>query len=145
LAEAVLEKLAPWLGETGGAWTKGAALPGGEFPATGFEALVHDLSHDFGFLPEATVRRLARAYGTRTREILGCSGALADLGHHFGADLHACEVAWLMKEEWARTADDVLWRRSKLGLRLSAGERAGLAQWMADRIVKSPDELRRYV
>ncbi len=145
LAEAALEKLTPWLGGAGGAWTKGAALPGGEFPATGFETLVRNLSHDFGFLPEATVRRLARAYGTRTREILGDIGSLADLGQHFGADLYACEVAWLMKEEWARTADDVLWRRSKLGLRFSSAEREGLARWMADRIVKSPDELRRYV
>ena len=143
LAEAALEKLAPWLDGASGSWTKGAALPGGDFPATGFEVLVEELSRKFPFLPASLLRRLAHAYGTRTSELLEGCRATADLGAHFGADLHAREVRWLMDEEWARTADDVLWRRSKLGLRLGPAERAALADWMAEQPVRaSPAPLR---
>ena len=145
LAEAAMGKLEPWLGGAGPAWTKGAVLPGGDFTVTGFETLVGALSREFGFLPQLTIRRLARAYGTRTREILLGSKSLEDLGRHLGADLYEREVAWLMDEEWARTADDVLWRRGKLGLRFSAAECTALAQWMADRGVMAPDEQRRHV
>lgn len=138
LAEEVLSKLGPWLGPTRPPWTKGAALPGGDFPVTGFENLVADLVRDFGFLHPTTLRRLARAYGTRVRSLLEGCHAMADLGQCFGADLHEREVAWLMDEEWATTADDILWRRSKLGLRLSAAETKTLQSWIADRGVKSP-------
>jgi glycerol-3-phosphate dehydrogenase len=75
---------------------------------------------DFPFIPHATLRRLARAYGTRTRELLSGANTFADLGQCFGADLTEAEVRYLMDAEWARTAEDVVWRRSKLGLRLSA-------------------------
>ncbi|MGE0698946.1 MAG: glycerol-3-phosphate dehydrogenase, partial [Hyphomicrobiaceae bacterium] len=92
LAEAALARLAPWLGDAGPAWTRGATLPGGDFPAHGFESLVADYARRFPWVPAGMVRRLARAYGTRTGEILdGCSG-LSDLGHHFGGDLHEREV-----------------------------------------------------
>ncbi len=144
LAEASLGKLEPWLKGAGTAWTKGTRLPGGDFPATGFEALVAELIREFAFLPASTVRRLARAYGTRTREILGGACTVAHLGPHFGADLYAFEVDWLMREEWARTADDVLWRRSKLGLHFSEAERDALAAWMAGRHVTTPGEQPRY-
>jgi len=143
LAEAALDKLAPWLAGARGPWTKGAALPGGNFPATGFETLVEELSQKFFFLPTPLLRRLAHAYGMRTSELLEDCRKMADLGVHFGADLHAREVRWLMDEEWARTADDVLWRRSKLGLRLGPAERDALAAWMAEQPVKaSPAPLR---
>jgi glycerol-3-phosphate dehydrogenase len=140
LAEEALSKLGPWLGPTRPPWTKGVALPGGDFPATGFESLVAELARDFGFLPSTTLRRLARAYGTRVRPLLEGCHAMADLGQCFGADLYEREVAWLMDEEWATTADDILWRRSKLGLRFSAAEAKALASWLADRRVKWPAE-----
>ena len=78
------------------------------------------------FLSEAHARRLVRAYGTRVRRILGSASSLNDLGPSFGADLTGAEVRYLMAHEWAQTADDVLWRRSKLGLRVLA-RRAGAA------------------
>jgi len=140
LAEEALSKLGPWLGPTRPPWTKGAALPGGDFPVTGFESLVADLARDFGFLPPTTLRRLARVYGTRVRSLLEGCHAMAELGQCFGADLYEREVAWLMDEEWATTADDILWRRSKLGLRFSVAETKALASWLADRRVKWPAE-----
>jgi glycerol-3-phosphate dehydrogenase len=137
LAEAALTKLGPWLGNAGPAWTRGATLPGGDFPADGLEELVHELGRECTFLPVPLIRRLARAYGTRSRDLLsGCHG-IADLGVCFGANLYAREVEWLMAEEWARTAADVLWRRSKLGLRLAPSERDRLETWMANSL-KAP-------
>jgi glycerol-3-phosphate dehydrogenase len=135
LAEAALEKLAPWLGAAGPPWTRGAALPGGDFPMTGFEPFVGDLSRDFPFIPPPMMRRLAHAYGTRARELLKNCRALADLGPHLGADLYVREVQWLMDEEWARTPDDVLWRRSKLGLCLTSTERDAVSERMTSRDV----------
>jgi glycerol-3-phosphate dehydrogenase len=137
LAEAALEKLKPWLGNAGPPWTKGAALPGGDFPVTGFAALVGELGSAFPFIPSSMLHRLAHAYGTRTRAMLGSCRTMSDLGAHFGADLYAREVRWLIDEEWARTADDVLWRRSKLGLRLTGAERDALAEWMTSGVVSA--------
>jgi glycerol-3-phosphate dehydrogenase len=137
LAEAALKKLGPWLGNAGPAWTRGATLPGGDFAADGFEQLVDELARAHAFLPAPMIRRLARAYGTRTRELLNGCSRIDDLGACFGADLYAREVEWLIAEEWARTADDVLWRRSKLGLRLTPSERDRLGAWMAGRF-KAP-------
>ena len=86
------------------------------------------------FLSEAHVRRLVQAYGTRISAILGSAKHPDDLGPWLGADLTGAEVRYLMDHEWARTADDVLWRRSKLGLRVSSQEREQLAKFMVDAI-----------
>ena len=134
LAEAALAKLAPWLPAAGPAWTRGATLPGGDFPSDGFEDLAASIAHEHGYLPAPLARRLARAYGTQSRIMLEGCRTIADLGEHFGADLYEREVAWVMDHEWARTADDVLWRRSKLGLRVSPAERARLETAMASRV-----------
>jgi glycerol-3-phosphate dehydrogenase len=125
LAESALARLAPHLPEPTGArpgWTAHAALPGGDFPIDGFEALVADLQAEFAFLPAATTRRLARAYGTLARSILAGARSEADLGRRFGADLTEAELRHLVRNEWATRAEDVVWRRSKLGLRLTRGE-----------------------
>ncbi len=123
LAEAALSQLAPYLpaasGEAAG-WTGRAALPGGDFPIDGFEALCAETAARFPFLPQPMLRRLLRAYGTRTKEIIGTATSLAELGRNYGADLTDSEMQYLARAEWARTAEDVVWRRSKLGLRLSA-------------------------
>lgn len=120
LAEAAMAKLAPLFPGLRGNWTAGAALPGGNIPWDGVDQLRADIAHRHPFLATATIRRLARAYGTQSAEVLGDAHKLADLGECFGADLTEREVDWLIRHEWARTADDVLWRRSKLGLRMSA-------------------------
>lgn len=133
LAEEALERLAPYLPEPTNAssdWTATSPLPGGNFDVTGLPALVQQLRGDWPFLSSAHARRLANAYGTRARDLLGQAKTLADLGQDFGATLTEAEVRFLMTTEWARTAEDVIWRRSKLGLRLSAQEIAGLDAWM---------------
>ncbi|MDE3079716.1 MAG: glycerol-3-phosphate dehydrogenase, partial [Paracoccaceae bacterium] len=130
LAEHALEKIAPFFPKASGPWTAGKALPGGDFPVLGFDALVEGLAKDYPFLTQFHARRLARAYGTEARAILDGAKTLDDLGQGFGATLTAAEIRWLMQKEYARTAEDVVWRRSKLGLRLTAGEIAALDDWM---------------
>ena len=136
LAEAVLEGLAPFLGKRA-AWTGETALPGGDFPWDGFDALVGRARGRWPFLTEAHARRLVAAYGTRLDRILRGAGSLDDLGARFGAELTAAEVRYLMRHEWAETADDVLWRRSKLGLHLDREQQAALARFMADETARS--------
>lgn len=133
LAESALEKLAPhapWAARA--AWTTSGALPGGDFPVRGFDALVDELATTHPWLERRTATRLARSYGTRARDILAGAKSIADLGRHFGADLYEREVRYLMRAEWARRAEDVLWRRSKLGLRLSPRERETLDSFILD-------------
>ncbi len=130
LAEAALAKLATYYPEMDGPWTAGAPLPGGDFPVDGFEALVGRLRSKYPFLDDKFARRLVRAYGTEAGEVLGDASGLGDLGRCFGWNLTEREVGWLMTREWARSAADVLWRRTKLGLRLSEAERDALDAWM---------------
>lgn len=120
LAEAAMTRLAPFFPGLRGAWTAHASLPGGDFPWDQIAALGADLIHRYPFLPAASARRLVRTYGTLAATMLGDAGCLADLGEDFGADLTQREVDWLVANEYARTADDILWRRTKLGLRVTA-------------------------
>lgn len=129
LAEAALDKLAPFL-PPGTPWTARAALPGGNFPCLEFSSLVDELQARYPFLAFGHARRLARAYGTRAYTWLGDAKSQADLGRVFGHDLTEAEVAYLMAEEWACSAEDVLWRRSKLGLRMQAEETEALSSYM---------------
>lgn len=133
LAESALEKLTPHLPKASGAWTAGAPLPGGDFAVDGVEALVEGLRADYPFLDDRWARRLIRAYGVDARALLGSATSAGDLGEAFGATLTEAEVTWLMDREFARTAEDVVWRRSKLGLRMSADEIARLDAWMRAR------------
>jgi glycerol-3-phosphate dehydrogenase len=139
LAEAALERLAPHLDHDRRkpAWTAGTALPGGDIDVTSFAAFADELARDYPFLAAADVTRIAHAYGTRAREWLGRARTFDALGESFGAGLSVAEVAYLMAEEWAMTATDVAWRRSKLGLRLSATQIATLDAWMARRCVSA--------
>jgi glycerol-3-phosphate dehydrogenase len=132
LAEAALARLAPALGVTAGPWTAGVPLPGGDFPVAGFDALVAGLRADYPFLAPDHARRLARAYGTEARTILGAARAPDELGEDFGATLTGAELRWLAAREYARTAEDVLWRRSKLGLRLSPAQAARVEAALAE-------------
>ena len=89
--------------------------------------------HTIGQLQQEDPTRLMRLYGTRTERLLGDVGSMAELGTHFGADLYAREVDYLVSREWARTADDVLWRRTKLGLHFTDAQTARLAAYITDR------------
>jgi glycerol-3-phosphate dehydrogenase len=134
LAEAALEKLAPHLPAAARpTWTSGPPLPGGDFPETGYDALVSEVLAKRAWLGRPLAQRLVRAYGTRVQELLGSSGSMADLGQIFGADLTQAEVDYLMRAEFATAADDVLWRRSKLGLRFDAKQRAALDAYMQEK------------
>ena len=130
LAEAALGKLDPYLPVHGDSWTRDASLPGGDMAVGGIAALAGELCTRYTFLDEVWACRLVRAYGTDAASMLGSAASLADLGQIFGATLAEREVDWLMAHEWAQTADDVLWRRSKLGIRFSPDEAARLDQWM---------------
>ncbi|ARE41148.1 Aerobic glycerol-3-phosphate dehydrogenase [Rhodovulum sp. P5] len=133
LAEAALEKIGAHLPAAPGPWTAGVALPGGDFPVTGFETLVSDLAAAYPFLTPAWARRLVRTYGTEAGQILHGARSAADLGRDFGVSLTEAEVIWLMDHEFTRTAEDVLWRRTKLGLRMTDAQAQALDVWMAAR------------
>ena len=130
LAETALARLKDYFPVMGSSWTAGAPLPGGDFPVDGVPALIARLRTDHPFVDERWACRLVRAYGTEATKLLGDAHAAADLGHCFGWNLTEAEVRWLMTREWAVTADDILWRRSKLGLRLTADEAMALDAWM---------------
>jgi glycerol-3-phosphate dehydrogenase len=147
LAEAALGRLTPHLplqARHRAGWTRHAPLPGGDFAVDGLAALTAALATEYEFLTPAHAERLAGAYGTRARDILGGAGAPADLGIWFGATLTQAEVRYLMAQEWARTADDVLWRRSKLGLAFTPSEAAALARFMAGAGAATPQDAERH-
>ena len=108
-------------------------LPGGDFPVDGYDRLVADLARDYPFLTPFWARRLVRAYGTEARTILGDARSEQDLGRAFGATVTEREIVWLMEREYAARAEDVIWRRSKLGLRLSREEADALDAFMRER------------
>ncbi|MBD8893770.1 glycerol-3-phosphate dehydrogenase [Roseibium litorale] len=132
LAEHVLEKLEPFLPFKNGPWTAYAPLPGGNFPVLAFNEEVQKLRDAFPFLAASHATRLVRAYGTDARMILDGVSSPAELGRNFGHDLYEDEVLWLVGREWARTAEDILWRRSKLGLRVSKDEADALDGFLKD-------------
>ena len=129
LAEQALKKLAPFF-KMGVPWTEHAALPGGDFPHDGVAALTARARGLWPFLTEQNAHRLVRAYGTRLDRIFGDARRMEDLGECFGGELTAAEVRHLIRHEFAETADDVLWRRSKLGLHVAGDTVAGLARFM---------------
>ncbi len=141
LAEDALHRLGPFLPPAAGmkrgmkrgmkaGWTGSHALPGGHFARDGFETLVAALAGDYPFVPAALLRRLARAFGTDARGVLGGARSMRELGPDLGAGLTGAELAWLVQHEFAQTAEDVVWRRSKLGLRMTPEEVARVGERM---------------
>jgi glycerol-3-phosphate dehydrogenase len=133
LAEHALEKLSPYLPGLKPAWTKASHLPGGDLPAGDFKLFLAGLIKAKPFLPEPLARRLAHAYGTRVELILGEATSLDQLGRDFGGGLTQAEVDYLLAHEWAQTATDILWRRSKLGLHVPAGTAEALDAYLKTR------------
>jgi glycerol-3-phosphate dehydrogenase len=131
VAEEAVDKLARRVPALAGpAWTAREPLPGGDFPREGQAELIAGLRGEYPFLSERDARRIGRAYGTRANCWLGTAKTWDGLGRSFGAGLSEAEVDYLRREEWARTAEDVLWRRTKLGLHMNAGEQAALAEYL---------------
>jgi glycerol-3-phosphate dehydrogenase len=144
LAEEALEKLSPYL--TGAkareGWTGKTPLPGGDMDVSAIPALSAELVRDYPFLTSSQANRLAHAYGTRASRLLGQAKSPDDLGRTFGAGLTEAEVRYLMSSEWACTAEDIVWRRSKLGLRLSLSEIAAIDDWISAHRVSLEGPLR---
>ena len=132
LAEAALGKAGRFFPKAGPDWTAGVSLPGGDFPVDGVAALIGELRQSYPFLNAFWASRLIKAYGTEARLILDDAKSLEEMGKAFGASLTEREIVWLMDKEYARTAEDVVWRRSRLGLRMSKPEIADLNTWMTD-------------
>ena len=131
LSEHALEKIGAAIGVKGAPWTAGSHLPGGDFAPTGYAGEVAKLKARYPFLVDAHARHLVRRYGTRAAMVLGDAKKTEDVGRHFGGNLYEAEVAYLMAHEWAFTAQDVLWRRTKDGLRLTKEQAAAVESYMA--------------
>ena len=132
LAESALNLIGEQFDGLPGPWTAGVPLPGGDSPVDGFDRLVADLRSKHPYLEEKHARRLVRAYGTDSALILGDASSKDDLGKDVGATLTEREVRWLMDKEYARAAQDVVWRRSKLGLKMTVDQIEALDAWMAE-------------
>jgi glycerol-3-phosphate dehydrogenase len=134
LAEDALQTLEDVFPSAGKEWTRGADLPGGDMPGADFDGFFAGLKREYPNLDSGLLARLARAYGTKVRQLLANADTVADLGRVFGAGLTEAEARYLVDAEFARSADDILWRRSKLGLHMSEAERAAFSGWMADQM-----------
>ena len=132
LAEDALALLAHSLPHMKNPWTATAPLPGGDMPGADFNAFLTELRRSAPWLPEALAHRYARAYGTRIDVLLAGARSVDDLGEDFGGGLFEAEVDYLMRQEWAQTAEDILWRRTKLGLHVSPETARRLAQRMGE-------------
>ncbi len=127
LAETVMAELAPHFPRIGPDWTAREPLPGGDIPGADFDAFVNDFAATRPGLPLALITSLARRHGTLTAKVIGDASEVSDLGRHYGGGLYERELAYLVSAEWARTSDDILWRRTKTGLHMTAEERHDVA------------------
>ncbi|WP_116134458.1 glycerol-3-phosphate dehydrogenase [Tropicimonas sp. IMCC34043] len=137
LAERGLHRIARFFPQMGPAWTERAKMPGGDIENEDFEAFPDKLKTDYPWMPRSLRQHYARLYGTRVTRIVGQARSLADLGRHFGGDLYEAEARYLVAEEWALTAEDVLWRRTKHRLQLSTDEQAAFAEWFDHAVAKA--------
>ena len=131
LAEHALQKLAPFYPQMKGDWTRDAPLSGGDMPGADFARFLDGFRARFGFLADDLALLYARQYGTRAHQLLSGAAAMSDLGRHFGGRLYQREAEFLCRTEWARTAEDVLTRRTKHHLHMTPVEQDAFADWMA--------------
>lgn len=132
LAEDALKKLSDWFPQIDGPWTAGTPLPGGDFPVGMHEEIIRKLLKNAPDIPAQVAQRWVRNYGTRANQITSETVSERNLGKHFGAGLYECEINYLIRHEWAVTVEDILWRRTKLGLRMTEQEKSVLAQWLSE-------------
>jgi glycerol-3-phosphate dehydrogenase len=130
LAEAALAELQTFFPAMGGGWTHAAPLPGGDLPNGDRNAWCVELERRYPALPCSLLRALAARHGTRVSTVLGDASCVADLGRDFGAGLTERELRYLQRDEWAKTAEDVLWRRTKCGLSMTPEQSACVAQYI---------------
>ncbi|MGL4281667.1 MAG: glycerol-3-phosphate dehydrogenase [Albidovulum sp.] len=137
LAERGLHRLKHIFPKMGGDWTHGAPLPGGEIPNADYEAFADSLRDAYPWMPRGLVQHYGRLYGARTKEVVGKAASLAGLGRHFGGNLYEAEARYLVAKEWALTAEDVLWRRTKHRLHLTPAEQKAFSDWFAADIARA--------
>lgn len=130
LGEHALDKLAAYYPHAGKAWTKQAVLTGGELNGRSRDGYARVLTERWSWLPNRLALRLARTYGSQTEKIIGDAQSLSDLGQLFGHNLYEAELRYLVQHEWVITAEDALWRRTKLGMWLTQEEQLQVEQWL---------------
>jgi len=135
LAERALEKLKPWLPNLRPAWTTSVHLPGGGLGPRGLPGLLLDLSQRYAMLPPELLEALARRHGDLVRRVLGTAQTVRDLGECFGGDLYAQEVDYMRVHEWARDVEDIIWRRTKCGLRMDEDGQRRLHSYLMSRVL----------
>ena len=133
LSEHAMDEIMRFFPKMGSAWTVKAVLPGGDIPGGDIDAFTQELIRNKPFLTPAVARRLARTYGTRVDRLLGNASKAKDLGRDFGMGLSDAEIDYLVTSEWARTSEDILWRRSKLGLHLPKSAAADIDGYLERR------------
>lgn len=132
LAEQAVDMLKPVLGFSAGDWTTPEPLPGGDIPNADYDSFVAQCRERYAWLDETVLLDWTRNYGTRIDQLIDDASSMAALGHHFGGPLYEREVRYLVTNEWARTAEDILWRRSRKGLHCPEGTEAALDAWLAE-------------
>ncbi|MCJ7873225.1 glycerol-3-phosphate dehydrogenase [Phaeobacter sp. J2-8] len=132
LSQKALQRLAPTFPALGGDWTAQAPLPGGDMDSADFDVFVNQMKTAYPWLPRPVLLHYARLYGTRMRHVVGAATSVSGLGRHFGGALYAAEAQYLRQQEWAQTAQDVLWRRTKHLLHLTQAEQAEFTRWFED-------------
>jgi len=137
LAEHALDRIAPFFPHMGKPWTAKAHLPGGDIANADFEQFLGDLAGEYPWMPASLLKHYGRLYGTRTRALVGAARSLDELGRCFGKDFFEREAAYLFDREWAVTSADIIERRTKHGLHLSAEERAAFEHWCANRLARA--------
>jgi glycerol-3-phosphate dehydrogenase len=135
LSESMMEKIEALIGVRSGPWTAASCLPGGNFEVADYDSLVSKLNQEFKFLDLLLAKRLIRSYGTNAWTLMKGAFNIEDMGQDFGGALSAREVEYLMKYEWAECAEDVVWRRSKLGIRLDKKQVSAIDDWMHQKII----------
>jgi glycerol-3-phosphate dehydrogenase len=130
LSESMMEKIEALIGVRSASWTASSHLPGGDFEVADYDLLVSKLEQEFEFLDSLLAKRLIRSYGTNAWTLMKGALNIEDMGQDFGGTLSAREIEYLMKHEWAECAEDVVWRRTKLGIRLDENLIAVIDEWM---------------
>ena len=137
LAERGMHKLDRFFPAMGKDWTGDAPLPGGDMPGADYESFRNTLKQDYPWMPRSLRRHYGRLYGTRIARVVDGATTLAGLGRHFGGDLYEAEARYLIANEWAQSAADILWRRTKHYLHLTEAERAAFARWFDETLAKA--------
>lgn len=140
LADSAMHEIGGHFEKTGPAWTASAPLPGGDFAPARRRELLDEYIRRYSFAPAATVARWFRSYGLEVDGLAQGARSASDLGRDFGAGLYEVELKWMVEKEWAQTAEDVLWRRSKLGLRERDIDKAALEKWLEQHAPPSRNE-----